>query len=174
MLDFDSPKALAEHVKYLDGNDTAYEELLAWKWKARQAQQPHPQGPHQQPTKADADTLHVNPALLRRWEQSQADVGGCDLCNALLKVKQIDPAGHGHTMGKLPGSSSIMGASNVSCAKRGIAEKWGERADNTRLAAKLFADMDRLPAEIWAWRRGAEGGQAPFEATWNRRSVQEG
>ena len=32
-------------------------------------------------------------------------MGGCDLCNALLKVKQIDPTGHGHTMGKLPGSS---------------------------------------------------------------------
>jgi len=28
--DFPSPRALAEHLRYLDGNDTAYEEMFAW------------------------------------------------------------------------------------------------------------------------------------------------
>ena len=31
MRDFSSPEALAEHLRYLDGNDTAYNEYFEWR-----------------------------------------------------------------------------------------------------------------------------------------------
>jgi hypothetical protein len=132
-LDFDSPLALADHVHHLDGNDTAYGEYLLWK---------------RQPASA------INPALLHRWGVSRPEVGGCALCDKVLQARQLDPAGEQFTGGQLPEQVSVMGSRNISCSAKGVANAWGEALHAGSSTARLVADIQGLPGQIWEWRRG--------------------
>jgi hypothetical protein len=137
MLDFDSPAALAAHITYLDGNDTAYSEYLQWR-------------------AVSADEF--NPSLQERWRQSRPEVGGCELCDAMLRNKRVDPTGRVYVEGKA--EISKMTGANLTCSAKGISGKWGREPPHDQ---DLVDDMINLTARIWEWRRSGDRTVAEWE-----------
>eukprot|EP00937_MAST-01D_sp_MAST-1D-sp2_P000492 g492.t1 len=138
---FDSPRALAAHLRALDGNDTAYAEMLAFK---------------QGGVGNGALRARFRDAAGTRAGQSATERGVCRVCDRVLAHARDDPAGAASTSGSAGKSAAtlapdILPPSLMKCLP--LAKQWRPGAVQEEEASDRRAQA--LHDLIWRQRRAA-------------------
>jgi hypothetical protein len=155
--EYKSPKALAEFIKYLSANDTAYDEYMAWRVTGIQndvLKQRH------------RDGLNLDSQGKGALDDASPGRGYCKLCEAMLSKQEEDETGEGFTSGRL--TPSIVGVQNQTADYGGLMKNhgWGEDNKTIQQATRnsygnatseyytFQKKMVKIKDAIWARRRG--------------------